>query len=282
MRAIARDRRPDKRRLKKNIPYERSERQGHGPWRPLAAFFLLGLKAALAAAVFGGIGYGLISLYQGLTTSRYFVIRDVDVAGNERLEYHDIVRQAGLTPGQNSLSVSIDSVEAALKKNPWIKAVSVTRKLPDMLKIVVEEREPRFWVRKNESMYYADVSGDPIAPVDSVHFVSLPLLEMEEADPEEHRQFAQALRVLGGADLPVAVDRAAWIQAGRENGIVLCMENTGLLLGIGLEGFSANLGNLKKVLEDLNERGELGMVREANAYGSNVWVRFDASRTGGA
>lgn len=282
MRNVARDRRLDRRHPKKNIPYERRERPGHNPLRPLAAFFFFGLKAILVAAVFGGIGYGLVALYQGLTTSRYFVIRDVEVAGNERLEYHDIVRQAGLTPGQNSLSVSIDSVEAALKKNPWIKAVSVTRKLPDMLKIVIEERVPRFWVRKNETMYYADVSGDVIAPVDSVRFVSLPILEMEEGEPGEQRQFAQALRVLGGADLPVAVDRAAWIQAGKENGIVLCMENTGLLLGIGLEGFSANLGNLKKVLEDLNERGELGMVREAHAYGTNVWVRFDASRTGGA
>ena len=135
--------------------YSRQTRKSGNRGRFFGAFFVLLVKLALAAALFAGVGYGLVHMYRMATTSNYFVIKDVEISGNERLEYHDVIKEAGLEPGLNSLSVSIDEIELRLKKNPWIKKVSVTRKLPDRVKIEIEEYKPKFWILDNGNMYYS-------------------------------------------------------------------------------------------------------------------------------
>lgn len=279
----SREERIEREHARKNVSSRstRNERSGRGLGRALGTLIVIVCKVGLVAAIFAGTGYGLVWLYDTLTTSRYFSIRDVEVKGNVRLEYHDIVRQAGLETGQNNLAVSIDGVEARLEKNPWIRRVSVTRKLPDRLIIEIEEREPRYWIRSNEVMYYADEAGRPIAPVEPARFVALPILEVDDAGSGEGQRAREILEMLNVAQLPLEIDSASWIHVGEQNGVELYLEKRNLRIGIGLENLEANLANLKKVLEDLARRGELGATREANAYGSKVWVLFDVSGPGG-
>ncbi len=252
--------------------YNRQTRRSGNRGRFFGALIVLFLKLILAAALFAGVGYGLVYLYRMATTSNYFVIKDVEISGNERLEYHDVIKEAGLEPGLNSLSVSIDDIEMRLKKNPWIKKVSVTRKLPDRVQIDIEEYTPKLWVLADGKMQYADINGKVIAPVEPVRFVSLPILEVEKGVAGPDEPIADILQKLNAAGLPVQLDAASWIHVGKTNGIEIYFENTRLRLGVGLDELSVNLERLARVLQDLNRRGELGLAREAGAYGPNVWV----------
>lgn len=262
--------------------YNRQTRKNAHRGRFFGAFFVLLVKLVFAAALFAGVGYGLVHIYRMATTSSYFIIKDVEISGNERLEYHDVIKEAGLEPGLNSLSVSIDEIEIRLKKNPWIRRVSVTRKLPDRVKIDIEEYKPKFWILENGTMYYADINGKFIAPVEPVRFVSLPILEVEKGFAGPDEPLPEILEKLDAAGLPVKLDAASWIHVGKANGIEIYFESAKLRLDIGLNELSANLERLANVLQDLNRRGELGFAREVGAYGPNVWVLLKESLPGGA
>lgn len=262
--------------------YRKQPRKSGNYGKFFGAFLVLFLKLAFAVALFVGVGYGLVHMYRMVTTSNYFVIKDVEISGNERLEYHNVIREAGLEPGLNSLSVSIDEIELRLKKNPWIKKVSVTRKLPDRVKIEIEEYKPKFWILENGIMYYADVTGKFIAPVEPVRFISLPILEVEKGVAGPDEPLPEILEKLNAAGLPVELDAASWIHVGKTNGIEIYFENAKLRLGIGLDELPVNLERLAKVLQDLNRRGELGLAREVGAYGPNVWVLLKEPLAGGA
>ena len=136
-------------------------------------FCVLLLLAGLVAAV-AGLCAGSIWLYGKATTSDFFATRHIDVAGNVRLSREMVLQYGGLKEGENSLAVSIAEVERKLRATPWVEEVSVKRLLPDRFVIKIKERMPTFWVHKDGVLYYANESGEAIAPVESRNFLSLP------------------------------------------------------------------------------------------------------------
>ena len=138
-------------------------------------FCVLLLLAGLVAAV-TGVCAGSLWLYGKATTSDFFATRHIDVAGNVRLSREMVLQYGGLKEGENSLAVSIAEVERKLRATPWVEEVSVKRLLPDRFVIKIKERMPTFWVHKDGVLYYANESGEAIAPVESRNFLSLPTL----------------------------------------------------------------------------------------------------------
>lgn len=230
----------------------------------LPAFFLI-----LFAAVSVGLLYG----YRSMTTAEYFSLKTIEIQGNSRLNFREVLEIAQLNDGgANTLAFSISAIEEALARNPWIKDVSVRRVLPDTLIIGIREKEPAFWVLREGRLYYADEKGSLIAPVTPGKFASLPALEVEPGAEEATRGLPDLVRSLRDSRLPLDMASISWVRLSAARGVEIFVEDMHLKISIGLEEWLDNVARLGRVVEDLRRRGELGQVREIKAQGPSVWV----------
>jgi cell division protein FtsQ len=92
----------------------------------LSVLFILALIAA--------------STYMTLRLGIY-IVQEVDVTGNKRVSTKEILKRSGLIEGESSIFFFEKQVEDEIKKNPWIKRVSVRKEFPKKVAIRVEEED---------------------------------------------------------------------------------------------------------------------------------------------
>lgn len=243
-------------------------------FKSILSIFSLATVVLICAAIFICIAISLIFLYRYVTTSDYFALKNIDVAGDNNLSYSEVIDRAEVHVGLNSLAVSIDEIEKRLLKDPWIKNVSVKRSLPDGLEISITERTPSFWLLHNGTMYYTEEDGQRIAPVQASHFLSLPVLEIARDSEYFAPQLAVVLQNLerGAGDLPKDFLKPALLRLSQARGLEIFIEKSKLRLSLGLDDVEGNAKRTAKVLRDLEQRGELESAREVRAHGGKVWV----------
>lgn len=120
--------------------------------RPLAVSLLL---VAMPAA-----------LVTWVLASPRFDLRNVDVSGTPRVPVEAL--RAAIAPfeGGNLVLLPLGTVEASVRRNPWVDTVEVAKELPDRLRVEVTERRPVALLVRGAGLVYADEKGRPIAPVD--------------------------------------------------------------------------------------------------------------------
>ena len=234
-------------------------------------FAWLGM-GGMAIGLLVGTTVGLLYGYRYLTNAQYFSLKTLEVVGNFRLTSREVLDIAGLQPGMNALTISIDEVERNLSHNAWIRTVAVKRTLPDALTILVTEKEPRFWVRNEGALYYADALGRPIVAVSPGRFASFPTLEIEPGAEDMTARLPELLGSLAKARLPVNSAAISLVRLSYGKGVEVFLENNGLVFSIGHEDWRDNLQRLAVTLADLARRDELRAVWEVRVYGSRVWV----------
>jgi cell division protein FtsQ len=220
-----------------------------------------------------GVVAGLLHVYHAVTTSEYFTIRKIEVNGTNYFTRDAVLETIGLHEGMNSFSVNIEGIEVALRKTPWVRNVSVTRRLPDEFTIDIEERIPAFWVTKDNTLLYVDSNGNLIAPVETRNFLSLPSLELEHGGEvllDKLELFVNQLKI---TSLPLELGNASWLRLSAARGFELFLEKHGLIISIGTDDWEKNLRRLGMVLHDLASRGEIRTASEIWAADGKVWVR---------
>lgn len=146
--------------------------------RPLAVSLLL---VAMPAA-----------LVTWVLASPRFDLRNVEVSGTPRVPAEAL--RAAIAPfeGGNLVLLPLDTVEASVRRNPWVDTVEVAKELPDRLRVQVTERRPVALLVRGAGLVYADEKGRPIAPVD---------------DPEQARKAGLVVVVFAHPQLSVSARR---------------------------------------------------------------------------
>lgn len=242
-----------------------------GTWRKMRAPLGWGFGIGLGLLMFFMSGVGLLYAYNFFTTSQYFAVKTIEIQGQNRLKSREVLETAGLDYGQNSLALSINDLENALARNPWVADLSIRRVLPDGMAIRIREHEPRYWIQREGELLYADEYGAPIAPVSAGNFASYPLLEVESGAEHLARRLPELMGGLGGMRFPLNLGSAGTLRLTASRSLEISLDK-GPRLAIGLDDWRANLSNLGRVLDDLSRRGELGSAAEIKAHGKGVWV----------
>ena len=238
----------------------------------IKTIFLILIAIIVIGAVLGAIGATSLWLYGKAITSQFFTTRHIDVAGNVRLNRELVLQYGGISEGDNSLAISIGEVERNLRDTPWVEEVSVKRMLPDRFIIKIKERMPSFWVRREGVLFYANERGEPIAPVESRNFLSLPSLHILQGAEKDIPYLGHLLKDIKNGALPLETGSIASVTLSPSRGIELFLEDREMRLSIATDDWQGNLKRLGLALADLARRRELGSVREARAEGGNVWV----------
>ncbi len=228
----------------------------------------------LGMVFFVALSVAMLFVYRWVTSSDFFALKRVEVQGIERLEYDQIIALSGLMAGLNCLGLNMSEMEEQLLAEPWIEKVSVKRLLPDAFRITVSERRPAFLIRSEGKLYYADVQGRVIAPVEAGKFTPLPHLSVEGGAESEEMVAAlpELEQLLARGEVPLQLRDAAWIRLYPGAGIDVGFDEPGLRLSLGWPDWRDNAVRLQQVLNDLQQRGELTGTRAVKAHGSHVWV----------
>lgn len=99
----------------------------------------------------------------------------VEVVGGRRLNAQEVLAVAGLRLGTPLLAMPLRPLVARLRAHPWIRDVVVQRRLPDTLRIEVQEHVPALLVARG-SLQVADTYGALFKPYAAADGLVLPVV----------------------------------------------------------------------------------------------------------
>ncbi|MFW6114738.1 MAG: cell division protein FtsQ/DivIB [Thermodesulfobacteriota bacterium] len=128
------------------------------------------IKMFLFLLCLGLVSVSLVSGYRFLSSSRWFKVQDIVVAGVGESMKHAVIDLSGVTDEDTLLSIDTAAIEENIKKHPWIKGVSVTRTFPHTLNIEVHREKPvavvvldRMCLMNREGVLFKEIGkNDPI------------------------------------------------------------------------------------------------------------------------
>jgi len=241
-------------------------RQNKNHFLKIAFPFILAIIPIVLIYIYGNI------LYNHIIELDFFNTTSISVHGIERLNEDDIIAQSGLAVGQNSMNVSIEEIEEKLSMNPWIKSASIKRILPSSFDITIYERKAECWILEKKQIYYADADGNPIAPVKKEKFTSLPLLILNNQNPDTKEAVVGILNEFKKNELPIKVDMISTIKSTEHEGIEITLRNKQLSIYIQPQAWKTNMTYLATVLQDLDNRKELKGIKTIKTFDGNVWI----------
>jgi len=241
-------------------------------WLGIPGLLLPGLKLMLALIIVVGFSILILFGYREITTSSYFMLKNIEVSGNNHLQYSQVLDAAGVQLKDNLMNLNISGIKSELKKNPWIGSVVVTREFPDKLSLQIAERQACFWVKKENRLYYADKTGKIIDSVIARGFISLPLAvgEFESAG----LKMTELVSCFQDGRMPFSLQQVAWIDFLNAGNAVLAMRDRDLRIELDIESLPGSAQRLGRAWNDLLARNELNAARYLCATEGLVWVKF--------
>ncbi len=139
-----------------------------------------------------------------------FAVDEIFVAGRRRVPASELRAAIGVTRGAPVLAIDLDEVRARVEALGWVKRASIARRLPDVLRVAVVEREPLALWQHDDVFAVIGRDGEVITRHQVGAFAYLPqvvgadaaahagdLLRMVAAAPRVAERFDAAVRVSG-------------------------------------------------------------------------------------
>lgn len=98
----------------------------------------------------------------------FFKIKTIDMTGEEKSAYSEkeLLEACGVKKGDNLISLSSSKVEEKLLESyPYIKSVTVTKKLPDTLKLELEFYPPSVAVVLGGDVFFVSTDGNVLGSI---------------------------------------------------------------------------------------------------------------------
>lgn len=248
--------------------------QTHAP----VALKLCALIAAFVAVAFlGNEGWKWAS------TARQFALSDVKVSGQSEATDVELVRLAGVLLGQNLLSMDVRAMERSIATHPWVKSVSVTRRLPSHLSIEVVEHRAIATLSLGE-LYLVNEDAEPFKRIKPGDAVDLPLVTgldreaLTERREEALRSLRDALTLIEAyaADPVVGAQPLSEVNLHPEG--VTAVTVNGQEIEFGEGDVLPKLGRLARVRKELHARSMVAEVIRLDHRTRPSWVAVQLRR----
>lgn len=135
---------------------------------------------SIIVILFAGIIFAMIS--------PIFNIVNIEVDGNNAVDYKNIIKLSGLNLGENIFRINKTEIKKNIKTNGYVNDVKIQRILPNKIKLTVEERIATYmfeygnaYVYINNQGYILEVSNDKKA-LPEIKGISTPDEDFKEAN----------------------------------------------------------------------------------------------------
>jgi cell division protein FtsQ len=234
----------------------------------------LALATAISVGLFGGAWY----VREWAISTHHFAVRQIAFAGLTRVSDGELLKLAGLTPGQNLLALDLEAMERAIATHPWVRSVEVSRRLPSSISVAVEEHVAVALVSLGE-LYLLDRQGNPFRRVQPGDPLNLPLVTGVDRDAYVVDPAREAARVAEGLDVADAYLSARsakrWpLSEVRLDsmGVTLVTGDGGQELRLGRGDTKEKLARLSQVREELDSRSLQADVIHLDNRARPGWV----------
>lgn len=136
----------------------------------------LALAITVNVAIAGVLGYAGYRIVEHVISSPEFDLRRVAVAGAHRGDPERIRARLARYNGTNLFRVDLEEIEASVRRDPWVRAAAVRRRLPDAIEVTVEEREPCARALIDGVLHVVDHDGYVLGPAGAGLADDLPVL----------------------------------------------------------------------------------------------------------
>jgi len=137
------------------------------------------LKFIMVVILISLVSLLFIFLHDVLTQARYFSLKKISVSGYSRISRPQVLKQAGVVPGENIFAINLFKVKKRLVANEWIADASVARDIPSGLAITIKEEKPMAVVKLgNKAEFLINDKGVPFTAYDQhTDKMNLPLVQ---------------------------------------------------------------------------------------------------------
>jgi len=217
-------------------------------------------------ALAGTLAVALMSLFfifchDIIIQSSYFKVTDLEVTGNNRLSFQEVLDTARISTDTNALRVNLPLAKKYLSAHPWIAEVEITRVLPGKLTIAVKEHQPLAILDLGRK-FLVDLEGRIFKEVSDADAVNVPIIEgmdftdLDTNDLHKSTHYESVLQLLEMRKSPACILSnipLRSIRLDREEGITISTVgpvqtfniNT---VKIGYQDFSEKFVRLEKII----------------------------------
>jgi cell division protein FtsQ len=222
--------------------------------------------AVLALIVFGGFkGCQLtVNAIMGLPA---FKITEITVTAPPHIQKDQILALSGFSKGTGIYEMSLGDAKRRIRTHPWVKKVRIKRSLPSNVVITIQSREVKALTKIDSMIYYLDHEGKLIGKLIPGFKTDLPVIN---AKPEEYQKIIALLDEISSASAFTDSDISEVFMEDDIFTVYPSDENVKIQLSISK--LDQSLNNLKKVWDDLKERGETASMIDATLPGNKVVV----------
>lgn len=219
------------------------------------ALSVVPVLALLAGTVVGG-RYG----HRWLTHTPRLGARTLEVSGNAHATRDEVLAAAHLAPGTNVLAVDLERAARQIERLPWVARATVTRQLPDTVRVAVEERSPAALVAAG-GLYLASADGtlfkraEPGDPVDLPVVTGLSRELFRERPDGARQEVRDALALIGDLESAQLGSASRLQEVHHDDTGDLSVMLGGTYVWLGRGPYRSKLSRLRVVLGELRRRG---------------------------
>lgn len=201
----------------------------------------------------GFFGYKAYNYF--IYKKKLFILKKISILG-KGISYKEkvkVLRRAGLYKGENLFDIDLKRVSRLIASNRWIKDVTVYKKYPDKIVIVLKKRNI-FAIVNKENLYYISKSGYIMGRANSAIGYNYPVITGLSKDDlgNYFNKIKKALYFLNITKSSVISNHINEIHLERDNGIVI-YTNNGTLIKFGIDRYKNKLKTLKRLFYEINK-----------------------------
>ena len=241
------------------VPRDRVSETMGGRLRAFLSYLPIVLKVTIAIIV-GGL---IFASYRSAASASFFQLRKVEIQGNSRASSEDVQMAVRREVGKTGVwQTDLNELSARLERLPWIRTATVSRVLPDGIRVRLAEREPRAVVRMASGRFFwadddAVLLGEML-PTDQLPPFFLRGWNEEESasarkeNAERMAKFLELQRLWDAAGLSERVSEVNLVDV-RDVRAQLAGDDSQIEVRLGAQDLGKRLKDALKALDDQRE-----------------------------
>ena len=221
-------------------------------------YFLNSVYASAAVILISAAGYFGYKAYNYLFfKKKVFILKKISVSGKgvtygEKIK---IIKQSMLSKNENLLGVNLKRVSRLIASDRWVKDVTVYKKYPDKIVIVLKKRKKFAMISYKNNLYYISPNGYIIGRADYGGGYKYPVitgLNRDSGNADGYfRKLRKALYFLKIARVSILSGIIGEVHIEKDNGIAV-YTGSGLYIKFGVGMYKNKIKTLKKLFYEIN------------------------------
>ena len=212
----------------------------------------------------GALSLALITGYQFLSSSSYFRLNNIVLAGVSDDFREELIKISGIKEKENLLSIESSTIRKNIERHPWIKSVCLKKEFPHTLHITAESEEAVAMVIL-ETMSFMDKEGIIFKDVESNDCIDFPVVTgLSQGDEKNGAKLKRAASLLNAIHLyasPLLIKNLSEIYVKEDGAFIVYFKKLPFKVLFGRDDFERKVGSLIDIISHLRTTYGLDQAR---------------------